>query len=77
MKEWIAATFPLANVSRDTQGGQVRFEIPADGNDFVGLIRTLEGAKDVLNVEFYSVGKATLDEVFEKIVKRYGDVAET
>ncbi|KAI4612446.1 hypothetical protein J4E80_007179 [Alternaria sp. BMP 0032] len=77
MKEWIAVTFPLANVSRETQGGQVRFEIPADGNEFAGLIRTLEGAKYDLDVEFYSVGKATLDEVFEKIVKRYGDVAET
>ncbi|KAI4950383.1 hypothetical protein J4E91_004265 [Alternaria rosae] len=77
VKEWIALTFPLANVSRETQGGQVRFEIPAEGIEFAGLIRTLEAAKDDLNVEFYSVGKATLDEVFEKIVKRYGDVAET
>jgi ATP-binding cassette subfamily A (ABC1) protein 3 len=41
--------------------------------DIVSLIRVLEGAKEELGVEFYSIGKATLDEVFEGIVKRYGD----
>jgi ATP-binding cassette subfamily A (ABC1) protein 3 len=51
----------------------VRFEVPVEGNDTAGLIRTLEGAKERLGVEFYSVGKATLDEVFEKIVGRHGD----
>jgi ATP-binding cassette subfamily A (ABC1) protein 3 len=73
MKDWVASTFPSANVSRETQGGQIRFEVPAENHEFVGLIRKLEAAKGDLGVEFYSVGKATLDEVFEKIVKRYGD----
>jgi ATP-binding cassette subfamily A (ABC1) protein 3 len=72
MKDWVSLTFPSANVSRETQGGQLRFEISAEGNEFVRLIKKLEGAKEGLGVEFYSVGKATLDEVFEKIVKRYG-----
>lgn len=73
MKEWVMSTFPSANISRETQGGQVRFEVPVEGSDTVSLIRTLEGAKDSLGVEFYSVGKATLDEVFEKIVGRHGE----
>jgi ATP-binding cassette subfamily A (ABC1) protein 3 len=73
MKDWVIDTFPSANISRETQGGQVRFEVPVEGNDTAGLIRTLEGAKERLGVEFYSVGKATLDEVFEKIVGRHGD----
>lgn len=75
MKDWIVTTFPAANISRETQGGQIRFEVPADGHDLVGLIRMMEAAKGDLGVEFYSVGKATLDEVFENVVRRYGDYA--
>tara|TARA_R110002003_G_scaffold141_32_gene13123 strand:- start:1821 stop:3434 length:1614 start_codon:yes stop_codon:yes gene_type:complete len=73
MRDWIAATFAQASISRETQGGQIRFEVAAAGRDVVGLIRVLEEAKGALGVEYYSVGKATLDEVFESIVKRYGD----
>lgn len=74
MRAWIARTFPGAEISRETQGGQIRFEVRDDGEwDVAGLIRVMEGAKEELGVEYYSVGKATLDEVFEGIVKRYGD----
>ncbi|KAF2443727.1 hypothetical protein P171DRAFT_473917 [Karstenula rhodostoma CBS 690.94] len=76
IKAWIAATFANAMISRETQGGQVRFEVPAEGPSLGGLIALLERDKDALGVEFYTVGKATLDEVFEKIVKRYGEYAE-
>lgn len=72
MKRWIGETFSDAKISRETSGGQIRFEVPADGWDTVALIKVLEGAKEGLGVEYYSVGKATLDEVFEGIVKRYG-----
>jgi ATP-binding cassette subfamily A (ABC1) protein 3 len=74
MRDWIKVTYPSAQISRETQGGQVRFEVPVEGYDIAGLIKTLEGAKEELGVEYYSVGKATLDEVFEKIVNRHGDV---
>jgi ATP-binding cassette subfamily A (ABC1) protein 3 len=73
MRAWIADTFPGARISRETQGGQIRFEVPAQGWDLARLIRECEGAKEGLGIEYYSVGKATLDEVFEGIVKRYGD----
>ncbi|KAH5480910.1 hypothetical protein HBI22_043750 [Parastagonospora nodorum] len=74
MRAWIAQTFPSSEISRETQGGQIRFEVRDDGEwDVAGLIRVMEGAKEELGVEYYSVGKATLDEVFEGIVKRYGD----
>lgn len=73
MKEWVESTFEGAVISRETQGGQIRFEVPAGEWELVNVIRTLEGAKDGLGVEYYSVGKATLDEVFEGIVKKYGD----
>ena len=74
MRDWIKMTYPSAQISRETQGGQVRFEVPVEGYDIAGLIKTLEGAKEELGVEYYSVGKATLDEVFEKIVNRHGGV---
>ncbi|KAF1926840.1 P-loop containing nucleoside triphosphate hydrolase protein [Didymella exigua CBS 183.55] len=74
MREWVMDTFPSASISRETQGGQVRFEVPVEGNNTASLIRTLEAAKEHLGVEFYSVGKATLDEVFEKIVSRHGNL---
>lgn len=77
MKDWIDETFEDAKISRETQGGQIRFEVPAEGHTLVGLIRKLEDVKGDLGVEFYSVGKATLDEVFENIVRRFGDYAET
>ncbi|KAF2016665.1 P-loop containing nucleoside triphosphate hydrolase protein [Aaosphaeria arxii CBS 175.79] len=73
MRQWINYAFPDAKISRETQGGQIRFEIPAEGRDLVGLTRALEFVKGDLGIEFYSVGKATLDEVFENIVKNYGD----
>jgi ATP-binding cassette subfamily A (ABC1) protein 3 len=73
MRAWIAQEFEGARISRETQGGQIRFEVPAQGWDLVRLIRKCEESKGGLGVEFYSVGKATLDEVFEAIVKKYGD----
>ncbi|KAH7411590.1 hypothetical protein DE146DRAFT_241928 [Phaeosphaeria sp. MPI-PUGE-AT-0046c] len=73
MKMWVEETFAGAVISRETQGGQIRFEVPAGEWELVQMIRMLESAKDGLGVEYYSVGKATLDEVFEGIVKRYGD----
>jgi ATP-binding cassette subfamily A (ABC1) protein 3 len=73
MKDWISGTFPDAKISRETQGGQIRFEVPAEGRDLMALIKLLEKVKGDLGVEFYSVGKATLDEVFENIVRKYGD----
>ncbi|KAL1601480.1 hypothetical protein SLS60_006395 [Paraconiothyrium brasiliense] len=76
MKDWIAGTFANVKISRETQGGQVRFEVPAEGRSLGGLIQMLERVKDELGVEFYSVGKATLDEVFENIVKRHGEYTE-
>jgi ATP-binding cassette subfamily A (ABC1) protein 3 len=74
MRAWISHTFPGSEISRETQGGQIRFEVRDDGEwDVAGLIRVMEESKEELGVEYYSVGKATLDEVFEGIVKRYGD----
>ena len=73
MKDWISNTFPQSKVGRETQGGQLRFEIPVEGYSFGGLLKLFEGVKGDLGIEFYSVGKATLDEVFENIVKKYGD----
>ncbi|KAF2201609.1 P-loop containing nucleoside triphosphate hydrolase protein, partial [Delitschia confertaspora ATCC 74209] len=69
MRDWVMHTFPGAKLSRETQGGQLRFEVPALGNSLLGLIKVLEASKGDLGVEFYSVGRATLDEVFERVIK--------
>lgn len=74
MKGWVQHTFSNASISRETQGGQLRFEVPAEGLSMGGLLSVLEESKEQLGVEFYSVGRATLDEVFESIVKREGDI---
>ncbi|KAF1967338.1 P-loop containing nucleoside triphosphate hydrolase protein [Bimuria novae-zelandiae CBS 107.79] len=76
MKDWISGTFANAKISRETQGGQIRFEVPAEARSMGALIKLLESVKEELGVEFYSVGKATLDEVFENIVRRYGEYTE-
>jgi ATP-binding cassette subfamily A (ABC1) protein 3 len=72
MKTWIASTFPQSKIKRETNGGQIRFEVPEEEGGIGGVIRLVEMAKEGLGIEFYSVGKATLDEVFEGIVRRYG-----
>jgi ATP-binding cassette subfamily A (ABC1) protein 3 len=77
MKNWISTSFEGSNVKRETSGGQVRFEV--NETEGVGsVMRKIEASKEELGIEFYSVGKATLDEVFEGIVRRYGgeDVVE-
>jgi ATP-binding cassette subfamily A (ABC1) protein 3 len=63
MKNWVGETFKGAVISRETQGGQLRFQVPTEGHTLGGLIRVLESVKGDLGVEFFSVGKATLDEV--------------
>ena len=73
LKDWVLETYPNAKISRESQGGQIRFEVPSSGHSLIELIKTLENVKVGLGIEFYSVGKATLDEVFENIVRRFGD----
>lgn len=74
VREWMETTFGgEARISREVSGGQVRFEVPSERWSVGELMTVLEGAKQDLGVEFWSVGRATLDEVFENVVKRYGD----
>ena len=73
IKHWIAETFPDAKITREAaRSGQLRFEVPSTGRTQIQIIKALETAKVGLGVENYSVGKATLDEVFENIVRKYG-----
>ncbi|PSN67774.1 hypothetical protein BS50DRAFT_633460 [Corynespora cassiicola Philippines] len=46
------------------------------GNNISSLIHTLEHGKEDLGVEFYNVGKAALDEIFEKIVQQHEDQSQ-
>ncbi|KAF2494982.1 P-loop containing nucleoside triphosphate hydrolase protein [Lophium mytilinum] len=75
VKAWVLGVVPGARIERATRGGQVRFEVPMDnaqGLAVEGLFGLLEREKERLGVEFYSVGRATLDHVFVEIVRKYG-----
>ncbi|KAH7117561.1 hypothetical protein B0J11DRAFT_591860 [Dendryphion nanum] len=72
IKRFVLTHWEGAKIGRETQGGQVRVEIQTGGKGakgMMGIIEVLEREKEGLGVEFYSVGRATLDEVFEKVVK--------
>ncbi|KAF2802707.1 P-loop containing nucleoside triphosphate hydrolase protein [Mytilinidion resinicola] len=75
VKGWVLDVVPGAKIERATRGGQVRFEVSmenAQGLGVEGLFGLLEREKDRLGVEFYSVGRATLDHCFVEIVRKYG-----
>jgi ABC-type multidrug transport system ATPase subunit len=79
IKRWVTETIHGAEMERETRGGQVRFEVPmknAKGLGVDGLFRLLEKDKKKLGVEFYSVGRATLDHVFVSIVRKYGGLED-
>ena len=63
-------------MNREIQGSRFRSKVPAKGNNISSLIHTLEHGKEDLGVEFYNVGKATLDEIFEKIVQQHEDQSQ-
>lgn len=73
IRSWVLDRFPGAILERDMLGGQVRFTIPAI-NTFghrpvAGVIDLLDGNKDNLGIEYYSVGGATLERVFLSVVR--------
>ncbi|KAI4205574.1 MAG: hypothetical protein LQ350_000353 [Teloschistes chrysophthalmus] len=86
VKGWVRGNFGGAEVEEETFCGQVRFSIHADagagggggrgGGGIGALFRLLEGSKGSLGVEYYSVGQTTMDEVFVRIVRRYGGEEE-
>lgn len=76
LKSWIRQSFPGAEVDEKAYCGQLRFSIPKVQKDVKGssagiLFRLLEGNKEAMGVEWYSIRETTMDEVFVKIVREH------
>jgi ATP-binding cassette, subfamily A (ABC1), member 3 len=84
IREFVQSQFPDAKVERETYGGQMRFTLPLrpeeeekggalmEGKSNVAsLFGSLEEQSERLNVAYYSVSRATLDQVFLSIVTKH------
>ncbi|KEF63673.1 ATPase [Exophiala aquamarina CBS 119918] len=84
IRDWILATFPDADVESKIYAGQIRFSVPTGtlrsqdedaisipGSGIALLFTALEKSKAELQIEYYSVSRATLDQVFLNIVGKH------
>lgn len=82
IRDWIVDSFPDSDVESKIYAGQIRFSVPTStlrpkdeeiGNGSgIGLLFTsLEKNKADLQIEYYSVSRATLDQVFLNIVGKH------
>lgn len=80
--EWVESTFLVAEMERIV-GGQARLAIPIrrdpsaskellDGSNMARLFAAIEAKKEEMNIRDYSVGHATLEQVFLNVVARHG-----
>lgn len=73
VKHWVLEGVEGASLEREVLGGQVRFVVENTGQNkdsgVVGLITKLEREKDKLGIEYYSIGGATLENVFLGVVR--------
>ncbi|RDA88905.1 hypothetical protein CP532_5458 [Ophiocordyceps camponoti-leonardi (nom. inval.)] len=69
VRDWLLQHFPTARLDRDMLGGQLRFVLPASQR-LIGarVIELVERHKEDLGIVHYSVGAATLDDVFLNVV---------
>lgn len=79
---WVKSTFLIAETEKIV-GGQARFAIPInrdpaspeellDGSNMARLFAAIEANKDEMGVRDYSIGHATLEQVFLNVVARHG-----
>lgn len=86
IRQWIVSTFASAEIESKIYAGQIRFSVPASGfagrddeiscgSGISSLFMALEKNKEELQIEHYTVSRATLDQVFLSIVGKH-NVAE-
>lgn len=86
IRNWIVSTFPNADVESKIYAGQIRFSVPtagfrrdedeiSHGSGISAVFTALEKNKSELQIQYYSVSRATLDQVFLSIVGKH-NVAE-
>ncbi|RYP65570.1 hypothetical protein DL769_006273 [Monosporascus sp. CRB-8-3] len=84
LRAWVRATYPAADIEKDTYHGQMRFSIPASavtgsageggvvtGSAIGQLLIVLEEHREELGIEHYSISPTTLDQVFLTIVGQH------
>ena len=72
IRDWVRDVFPGADIEMRTFGGQLRFSVPRSETLGMGkLYRMIEEAKGDLGVADYSIGPATLDQVFLNVVGKH------
>ncbi|EME85254.1 ABC transporter, ABC-A family [Pseudocercospora fijiensis CIRAD86] len=78
---WVEDTFAIAETGKAV-GGQVRFAVPVsqegngggllDGSSLGRMFRAVEAEKERMGIRDYTIGHATLDQVFLNVVGRHG-----
>lgn len=78
---WVRSTFVVAETEKSV-GGQMRFAVPIkasaekgellDGSHMGKMFRAIEAGKKDMKIRDYSIGHATLDQVFLNVVSRHG-----
>ncbi|EXJ69985.1 ATPase [Cladophialophora psammophila CBS 110553] len=83
IRDWILRNFPDANIESKVYAGQIRFSVPTKGlyaskdgeigaeSGIASLFTALEKNRSELQIEYYSVSRATLDQVFLNIVSKH------
>jgi ABC-type multidrug transport system ATPase subunit len=74
-KTWIEQNLRGVHIEERMWYGQLRFSVPVESCGIARLFKLLEDHKEELGLEYYSVSRATLDQVFLEVVTRH-DVEE-
>jgi ABC-type multidrug transport system ATPase subunit len=70
-KAWIEQHLEGVLVEERMWYGQLRFSVPVNSCSVAKLFQLLEDNKQELGLEYYSVSRATLDQVFLEVVNRH------
>ena len=77
IRSWIDSQFPTASIESKVYGGQLRFSVPStDDSSISTLFSDLESQLKELEIAYYSVSRATLDQVFLNIVGKHNVTEE-
>lgn len=82
IRDWVLQNFPSADIENKVYAGQLRFSFRtrdsptqddeiSNGSGISSLFTFLEKNKSDLQIEYYSVSRATLDQVFLNIVGKH------
>ncbi|KIW92595.1 uncharacterized protein Z519_06442 [Cladophialophora bantiana CBS 173.52] len=83
IRDWVLRNFSDANIESKVYAGQIRFSVPTKGlcaskdgeisaeSGIASLFTALEKNRSELQIEYYSVSRATLDQVFLNIVSKH------